>query len=128
MGDSTTTATLENLSRLASKPGVQSTLILSKKNGSIIRSTGLLASASASTDNDQALSNGTSHATDAGPSDMGGELEGRPKTKTAEEIAKSVMMFVEASNIFAQGMQDGDEVRLLRTRTKKNEIVIVPGE
>ena len=107
---------------------MQSTLIISKKDGSIIRSTGLLASASNSVEDDPGLSNGASHATDTGPSDIKGEMEGRPKTKTAEEVAKLVMTFIEGSKAFADGMKDGDEVRLLRLRTKRNEIVIVPGK
>ena len=120
-------ATLENLSRLASKPGVQSTLILSKKDGSIIRSTGLLASASSTVEGQDGLGNAP-HAADAAQSDMKGEMEGLNKTKSAEEIAKMVMTYVDGSNAFAEGMKDGDEVRLLRMRTRKNEIVIVPGK
>ena len=36
--------------------------------------------------------------------------------------------FVRHASSFAIGMQDEDDVQLLRLRTRKNEIVIVPGK
>ncbi|KAK4696950.1 dynein light chain roadblock-type, partial [Lecanoromycetidae sp. Uapishka_2] len=128
----TPAATLENLSRLASKPGVQSTLILSKSDGSIIRSTGLLASSpmkppqtlavgkgniqSGSSEPAEAVSNGSAH---PDSSDI-------TKGNTAEEVARMVFEFVAASRTFTETMDKSDEVKLLRLRTRKNEIVIVP--
>ena len=38
-----------------------------------------------------------------------------------------VFSFVTAAKAFAEGMDTADEVKLLRMRTRKNEIVIVPG-
>ena len=129
-------ATLDNLSRLASKPGVQSTLILSKSDGSIIRSTGLLASSTSpsSSPQDSPVGNGTSQngsgpgadATRSGAEYSGdGNIEARGNT--AEEVARMVFAFVAGAKAFAEGMDKSDEVRLLRLRTRKNEIVIVPG-
>ncbi|KAL2042704.1 hypothetical protein N7G274_004463 [Stereocaulon virgatum] len=131
----TPAATLENLSRLASKPGVQSTLILSKTDGSIIRSTGLLASASPSPSpsenpnlGDSMNQNNTGEAADAirdGSSyPDNGDIEA--KGRTAEEVARMVFAFVAGAKAFTEGMDKSDEVKLLRLRTRKNEIVIVP--
>lgn len=38
-----------------------------------------------------------------------------------------VFTFVAGAKAFTEGMDKSDEVRLLRLRTRKNEIVIVPG-
>ena len=126
--------TLENLSRLASKPGVQSTLILSKSDGSIIRSTGLLAATSSSTSQDLAVGNGTSRNGSAEPVDpmrSGTEYpdntEDDRKGNSAEDIARMAFIFAAEAKAFTEGIDGSDEVKLLRLRTRKNEIVIVPG-
>ena len=49
-------------------------------------------------------------------------------TKTAEEIAKMVFTFINAAGAFVDDMGKADDVRLLRLRTRKHEIVIVPGQ
>ena len=126
-------ATLENLSRLASKPGVQSTLILSRSDGSIIRSTGVLAATSSSS---QDLSvgngindNGSAESVDAKRSgiDYPGSMEDDKKRNSAEDIARMVFAFAAEAKAFTEVMDKSDEVKLLRLRTRKNEIVIVPG-
>lgn len=49
------------------------------------------------------------------------------KETTAEDVARMVFTFVAASKAFTEGMDKSDDVKLLRLRTRKNEIVIVPG-
>lgn len=129
-------ATLENLSRLASKPGVQSTLILSKSDGSIIRSTGLLASSRSPSTSSQdspvskeTKQNGSEEGADAtrGGAEYSGDGNVEAKGNTAEEVARMVFAFVAGAKAFTEGMDKSDEVRLLRLRTRRNEIVIVPG-
>ena len=127
--------TLENLSRLASKPGVQSTLILSKSDGSIIRCTGLLAGPSSLNPQDTLESDGTGpntlHELDGGSRGDGAEHTDKEiieaKDTKAQNVARMVFTFVEGAKTFAEGMDSSDEVKLLRLRTRKNEIVIVPG-
>ena len=46
---------------------------------------------------------------------------------SAEDIARMVFAFVAGATVVAEGMDKSDEVKLLRLRTRKNEIVIVPG-
>ncbi|CAF9931009.1 MAG: hypothetical protein GOMPHAMPRED_005792 [Gomphillus americanus] len=104
-----TNATLEHLTRIATKPGVRSTLILSKTDGAIIQSTGLIS------------------ASQKESSETGQEgYQNAENQKSAEEVAKMAYDFVRHASSFAIGMQDEDDVQLLRLRTRKNEIVIVP--
>ena len=128
------TSTLENLSRLASKPGVQSTLILSKSDGSIIRSTGLLAATPSSSLQNLSAGEGTIHDGPAEPVDATksgtgypGSTENDKKGNSTEDTARMVFAFVAGAKAFTEGMDKSDEVKLLRLRTRKNEIVIVPG-
>lgn len=53
---------------------------------------------------------------------------GEGRTKSAEHVARMVFNFVAAAKDFAEGMQKGDDAKLLRMRTRKQEIVIVPGK
>lgn len=46
--------------------------------------------------------------------------------QSAEDVARLVFNFVEAAGAFVDGLDKDEEVRLLRVRTKKNELVIVP--
>ena len=119
------TAVLENLARLASKPGVQSTLVLSRSDGSIIHKTGLLADQST-------IPEDTSPSTNGDPNTNGAfahkDTQATANEKSAESIAHKVFSFVVQAQRFAEGMDAGDEVRLLRLRTRRNELVIVPGK
>jgi hypothetical protein len=46
--------------------------------------------------------------------------------QSAEDVARLVFKFVEAAGLFVDGLDKDEEVRLLRVRMKKNELVIVP--
>jgi hypothetical protein len=47
--------------------------------------------------------------------------------QSAEEVASKVWTFLGAAGSMVDGLDPEDEVKLLRLRTKKNELVIVPG-
>ncbi|KAL8693874.1 MAG: hypothetical protein Q9218_001383 [Villophora microphyllina] len=114
------TTTPESLSRLAAKPGVKSTLILSKSDGSIIKSTGFLASPATQDPSAPALAgNGFNHS-----SPLSDDNVDRGTSKSAEHVASMVFKFVAVANELAVGLEEGDDARLLRMRTKKSEIVI----
>lgn len=130
-------STLDNLSRLAAKPGVRSTLILSKADGSIIRSSGLLASSPPSASSRSAVSSAVTIGGSPNPeiSERGKigayyEVESNENTneKRAEDVAKMVFAFVSGAGGLVQGIDEEDELKLLRIRTHKSEIVIVPGQ
>ena len=109
---------IANLDRLAQKSGVQSTLILARETGAIVQSSGL-ESSDVSGDPDVALAANTKSVN--GHADTG-------KNKTAEDVARLVYKFVTSASEMARelnGTQE-DELKLLRLRTKRNELVIVP--
>lgn len=56
--------------------------------------------------------------------------EGRKEgSRTAEEIAQTVWsLFANAGSAVEQMMGTEDEVRLLRLRSKRNEVVVYPGK
>ncbi|KAF2753401.1 hypothetical protein EJ05DRAFT_213651 [Pseudovirgaria hyperparasitica] len=112
--------TLALLTRLSQKPGVQSTLILSRENGAIVRTSGLISSSTSANGNN----------TLPAPSDSAVDLysNGKPEggIQSAEDVARLVWSFVGSASTLASGLDKDDEVKLLRVRTKKNELVIVP--
>lgn len=101
------------LARLTSRPNVRSTLILSREDGAIVRSTGLLSAE----DEPEHL-----------PTANGDDGEGLKKgIRNAEELAKVVWNYTKSCAELVENMNGhGDEVKLCRLRTKKNELVIVP--
>jgi len=105
------------LARLAQRPGVQSTLILSRDTGAIVRSAGL------KTPDDVEEDVAT-----AGPTANGNGSEVKKKgTRNAEDVARLVWTFVKgAGDMIRELNGESDEAKLLRIRTKKNELVIVP--
>jgi dynein light chain roadblock-type len=111
------------LARLSQRPGVQSTLILSRDTGAIVRSTGLgTAEELAETQPTQpAAPNGT-YATE------GEQAQPKKKgTREAEAVAALVWNFVKSAGTMIEELNgEHDEAKLLRVRTKKNEMVIVP--
>jgi dynein light chain roadblock-type len=107
---------LSLLTRLSQKPGVQSTLVLSRETGAIIRTSGLISNSS-SVNPDSALP-------------ASGESTGEKFATgihSAEDIASLVWSFLKAAGSLVDGLNKEDEVKLLRLRTKKNELVIVLG-
>lgn len=165
------------LTRLSQKPGVTSTLILSRSTGAIVRASGLLSSsaprdasstpASAPSSVSATTQPPLPSATGANGTD-GAAGQARPSTsegatpkatesmstpgvaaannsgasnaqsggtsataggglKSAEDVARIVWTFFgQAGETATALMGDEDEVRLVRLRTRRNEIVVVP--
>ncbi|KAB8254429.1 hypothetical protein BDV32DRAFT_132452 [Aspergillus pseudonomiae] len=165
------------LSHLTSRPGVQSTFILSRKDGSIIQSTGLLATKPAGNSSPD-VSQADPAAEEQSESTLTPAESSIPSTTSstttlthqtsyqpsqAEALAARIFAFVSSaadlslslsrpmnenahgSKTDPNGLQEGlgngifrddgdgeasekddDEVKLLRLRTKKHEIVVVP--
>jgi len=110
------------LARLSQRPGVQSTLILSRDTGAIVRSSGLVTAdeeievASVA----PAHTNGTA----ADESDVKAKTKG---TRKEQEVARIVWQFVKGAGAMVEELNgENDEAKLIRVRTKKNELVIVP--
>jgi dynein light chain roadblock-type len=112
---------LSLLTRLSQKPGVQSTLVLSRETGAIIRTSGLISNSSTvNPDSAQPVSS---------ESTSEKYTNNRKETgiHSAEDIASLVWSFLKAAGSLVDGLNKEDEVKLLRLRTKKNELVIVLG-
>ncbi|KAL8953038.1 MAG: hypothetical protein Q9222_001088 [Ikaeria aurantiellina] len=117
------------------EPGVQSTLILSRSDGTILSCTGLLANRTASDSSGASLigedgKQGTAQPAEldhGGLSGAGRNDEQEAPYKSADQLARKVFTFMTAAQEFADGVERGDETKLLRIRTRKQEIVIVPG-
>lgn len=111
------------LARLSQRPGVQSTLILSRDTGAIVRSSGLVTAEEVGEDG-APPTNGTYVNGDS----TDGEVK-KKGTRNAEEVAALVYNFVKSAGSMVEELNgENDEAKLLRVRTKKNEVVIVPGE
>ncbi|KAK5130607.1 hypothetical protein LTR08_001926 [Meristemomyces frigidus] len=105
------------LARLAARPGVQSTLILSRTSGAIVRSSGLLTAADADELASAAIPSNTT---------TNGNTAKKSGTRNAEEVASLVYTFVQAAGSTVEALNgEGDEAKLLRLRTKRNELVVV---
>lgn len=113
--------TLSLLTRLSQKPGVQSTLILSRENGTIIRTSGLISNTSS------ASPNSTLPASNDPANDSYASGRKESGIHSAEDVASMVWSFLTAAGTLVNELDEEDEVKLLRLRTKKNELVIVPG-
>lgn len=110
-----------HLTRLSQKAGVRGTLILSRQSGAIVRASGLV-SRDESTDPDGALPASTNDA-DADQDKGGG-------AQSAEDVARIVWNFANAAGEMLDELNGpaDDEMKLLRIRSKKKELVIVPGK
>jgi dynein light chain roadblock-type len=100
---------------------VQSTLILSRENGAIVRTSGLISKSSA------ANPSSTLPASSDPSSDNFTNGRKESGIHSAEDVAGMVWSFLSAAGNLVDELDKEDEVRLLRLRTKKNELVIVPG-
>ncbi|KAK5128701.1 hypothetical protein LTR85_000034 [Meristemomyces frigidus] len=108
------------LARLSQRPGVQSTLIISRDTGAIVRSSGLLTAEEIEEEGAAPTANGTYlNGTD-------GEVK-KKGTRNAEDVARLVWNYVKSAGSMIEELNgEGDETKLLRIRTKKNELVVVP--
>ncbi|RDW79945.1 hypothetical protein BP6252_04583 [Coleophoma cylindrospora] len=108
--DGTATALEEHLQRLGSKSGVVATVVVDTPTGAIIKSQGELPPSHGSRTRigaDEETASGT-------------------QSEGIEELASMVWNFVKAAGGLVQGLDSEDELKLLRLRTKKYELVIVP--
>jgi len=124
---------LSLLARMAAKPGVQSTFILSRADGAILRADNISAlqkrrRADSSSNTADALQEKSGRPHSLSVSNGDGDKEADKSSKSGEEVARIVWRFMKATEGTIEELDDEDEVRLLRVRTKKNEIVIVPSE
>ena len=114
---------MAHLTRLSQKPGVQSTLILSRETGAIVRTSGLISKSDSANPNSTLPASAADETFD---SYTNGTRSGG--LQSAEDIARLVLKFMAAAGTMVDGLDHEDELRLLRLRTKKSELVLVPRE
>lgn len=114
---------MAHFSHLSQKPGVQSALILSRDTGAIVRTSGLISKSGSANPNSTLPASAADETFDSYANET--RASG---LQSAEDVARLVLKFVEAAGTMVDGLDHEDELRLLRLRTKKNELVIVPSE
>ncbi|CCT70748.1 uncharacterized protein FFB20_02614 [Fusarium fujikuroi] len=107
----------EKLGRLSKKPGVKASIILDRTTGAILKTSGQIDALQ--TSKTRTTSTATSF------SNEGPALE-ESETKGVEQFAAIVWNYVNSSGSLVQELDGEDELRLLRLRTRKQELVIVP--
>ncbi|KAI9670900.1 MAG: hypothetical protein M1817_003785 [Caeruleum heppii] len=119
------------LTRLSQKAGVQSTLVLSRSTGAIVRTSGLISSSTSPNPNSVLPASSPSPAPTSGNGisdgvSTGPNRSGNGGMHNAEQLAQMVHAFVSSAGGLVKGLDGEDEVKLLRLRTRRNELVIVP--
>ncbi|EXV00615.1 Roadblock/LC7 domain protein [Metarhizium robertsii] len=107
----------EKLGRLSKKPGVRASIVLDRTSGAILKTSGELSALRTAKARDAATSASFSN---EAPAAEASESQG------VEDFAAMIWNFVKTSGNLVQEVDSEDEMRLLRLRTKKQEIVIVP--
>ncbi|KAG6132183.1 hypothetical protein E4U38_003529 [Claviceps purpurea] len=107
----------EKLGRLATKPGVRAGIVLDRASGAIIKTSGELSALRTAKARDAATAASFSN---EAPTAEASESQG------VEDFAAMIWNYVNASAHLVQDMDKEDALRLLRLRTKRQEIVIVP--
>ena len=97
--------------------------MLSRDTGAIVRTSGLISN-SASTNPNSTQASSSEDTTEVLSNGAGRRAAG---IHSAEDVARLVYNFVGAAGSMIQELDEGDEAKLLRVRTKTNELVIVPG-
>lgn len=77
--------------------------------------------------NDISIDGNGAHRTDRESNEGTGQNVPDSAIKGAESVARMVFSFVSGAQDFVRSMDGTDDMRLLRLRTRKNEIMIVPG-
>lgn len=127
----------ETLNRLSKKPGVKATIALDRASGAILKTAGqislLRTSKSQQPQQDSQLSTAAvagsfSATTGDVPASSGSAAAAGTVSETqgAEELASMVWAFVNTAGSLVEGLDTEDELKLLRVRTRKQELVIVP--
>ncbi|KAI2615357.1 hypothetical protein GGR54DRAFT_642380 [Hypoxylon sp. NC1633] len=115
----------EALHRLSKKPGVKAWLMLDRNDGAVLRTNGQVSTV-------RPARSPSSNGKTSLPSPTGGSFSTDVNANTnneaqaAQELAGMVWSFLGMAGSLVGEIDDEDELKLLRLRTKKQEIVIVP--
>ncbi|KAI5925782.1 hypothetical protein F4810DRAFT_33174 [Camillea tinctor] len=112
----------EALHRLSKKPGVKAWLMLDRTNGAVLKTNGQVSNVRPARSPSNAslpTPTGGSFSTDVNASTNN-------ETQAAQELASMVWSFLSSAGSLVEEMDSEDELKLLRLRTKQQELVIVP--
>ncbi|KAI1488452.1 hypothetical protein F5X96DRAFT_671662 [Biscogniauxia mediterranea] len=118
----TTDSMEEALHRLSKKPGVKAWLMLDRTNGAVLKTNGQVSNvrpARSSSNASLPTPTGGSFSTDV-------NANTNNETQAAQELASMVWSFLSSAGSLVEEMDSEDELKLLRLRTKQQELVIVP--
>ncbi|KID89513.1 Dynein light chain-related protein [Metarhizium guizhouense ARSEF 977] len=125
----------EKLGRLSKKPGVRASIVLDRTSGAILKTSGELSALRTAKARDAATSASFSNEAPAaeasesqGVEDFAAMIWNFVKTSgnLVQEVDSEVALPILDANRILGLISEQDEMRLLRLRTKKQEIVIVP--
>ncbi|KAK8917326.1 hypothetical protein MANI_016827 [Metarhizium anisopliae] len=125
----------EKLERLSKKPGVRASIVLDRTSGAILKTSGELSALRTAKARDAATSASFSNEAPAaeasesqGVEDFAAMIWNFVKTSgnLVQEVDSEVTLPILDANRILGLISEQDEMRLLRLRTKKQEIVIVP--
>ncbi|KAH7308788.1 hypothetical protein BKA65DRAFT_174047 [Rhexocercosporidium sp. MPI-PUGE-AT-0058] len=133
---SSSTSVAETMARLSSKSGVTATIAIDRTTSTVLQSTGSLGTMFASRAGGSLATPGQPTPAGTGTSTLpSSNLErdgsGIGTSDAGEEqafsdFAKMVWNYVNATGVLVHDMDSEDELKLLRLRTRKHELVIVP--
>ncbi|PHH87556.1 hypothetical protein CDD83_8697 [Cordyceps sp. RAO-2017] len=107
----------ERLDRLSKKPGVKASIVVDRASGAILKTSGDVSALRTAKSRQVATAASFSNEVPVAEAS---------ESKGVEEFAAMIWNFVNTSSQLVQEVDAEDEMRLLRLRTKKQEIVIVP--
>ncbi|KAH6710660.1 hypothetical protein BKA61DRAFT_612122 [Leptodontidium sp. MPI-SDFR-AT-0119] len=140
---SSSTSVAETMARLSSKSGVTATIAIERTTSTVLQSTGTLGTMFASRAGGSlavpgqpgpavtSTSTNTLASSSSNPSNLERDGSGITTSDSGEEqafneFAKMVWNYVNATGQLVHDMDSEDELKLLRLRTRKHELVIVP--
>lgn len=107
----------DTLARITKKPGVKATIALDRSSGAILKTAGQVSSIH--TSRTVSSTNGGSFSADANDDTL-------RENQGVEEMSAMVWNFVKAAGTLVDEIDKEDELKLLRLRTKKQELFIIP--
>ncbi|KAG9237049.1 hypothetical protein BJ875DRAFT_184513 [Amylocarpus encephaloides] len=108
-GGTTPSSVSETIARLSGKPNVKATMVLDRTLNTVLQTNGSFVSFRSVDGPRNALADGNT-----------------VKEEGVEEFATMISSFVRSAGGLVQDLDTEDDVKLLRLRTKKHELVIVP--
>ncbi|KAI0894387.1 hypothetical protein F4806DRAFT_121063 [Annulohypoxylon nitens] len=123
----------ESLHRLSKKPGVKAWLMIDRTNGAVLKTNGQISAIRPARSSTTSENNNTNNRASlqlpnppSGSFSTDVNANTNNETQAAQELASMVWTFLSTAGSLVDEIDSEDELKLLRLRTKKQELVIVP--